>query len=414
MKRREFIKNSALVLGLTTVISGCKNTDVIQTKGQVIRKKFHNITTPMIGLGTSRLPMNDGNINIAELEKMVQYAMDNGINYFDTGYSYGNFKAEIVLAKILKQYPREKYLLADKSPTHLIKSKKDVLKFFNEQLKKCQVEYFDNYMVHNINANTISKYYNGDVLNQLVKLKEQGRIKYLGFSSHGNAEILNKVIKEYSWDFCQLHINYQDWKTKDGEVLYKIADKANMPIIAMGPLRGGFLCNLPEKAAKMLKKQYPNETQASFGLRWTASRRRVVTILSGMSNLQQIKEQVETFKVYSNFSKQDDDFAQKIAQIMSSIGASDCTACKYCMEACPAKIDIASIFSIYNIFKSSNGDKDSIKRFVNGYYAIDKKKNADNCIRCNHCVKNCPQNIDIPRFLSKIDWKVHQLEEKNI
>ena len=214
-------------------------------------------------------------------------------------------ESENAIGEVLKKYPRESFILTDKNPAYLVNSPADVHKLFNEQLKKCQVEYFDNYMVHNINKNTIRNYRDNDMYGELLKLKKEGKIKHLGFSFHGDPKMLREVISEHKWDFCQLQLNYLDWEVVNADELYQIADEAGVPVIVMEPLRGGVLCNLPEKAANHLKEKCPNDTQASFGLRWIAGKERVFTILSGMSNLQQLKENVDTFVNYREITPED-------------------------------------------------------------------------------------------------------------
>ena len=187
-----------------------------------------------------------------------------------------------------------------------MKTKDDVRKIFDEQLKKCQVEYFDFYMCHNINLNTVDTYRKVEMYDELLKLKKEGKIKYLGFSFHGTPDILREVVKEHKWDFAQLQINYLDWDVIKGKEQYKIVQNENIPVIVMEPLRGGGLVNLSKKALDKLKEKLPNETPASFGLRWAAGRENVITVLSGMSNLEQVKENIETFVDYKPLSEKDE------------------------------------------------------------------------------------------------------------
>lgn len=408
MKRRDFIINSALAIGATALLSGCGKKEVKKAEKQVIKRKFHNLEIPLIALGCMRLPMRDGKIDMVELDKMVEYAMAHGANYFDTAYMYVEGKSENAIGEILKQYPRESFFLADKCPAYLVNSPSDVRKLFEEQLKKCQVEYFDNYMVHNINKNTIKNYRDNDMYGEILKLKKEGKIKHLGFSFHGDPDMLREVINEHKWDFCQLQINYLDWEVINAKELYEIADEAKVPVIVMEPLRGGGLCSLPEKAAAKLKEDCPEDTQASFGLRWVSSKKRVFTILSGMSNLQQLKENIDTFTNFREFTQEEEKTAQSVAKIIQSQGAINCTACRYCMEVCPRGINIPAIFGLYNVYKSNgNGFM-----FGVNYTALKENERADKCINCHLCSKNCPQGLDIPALLKKVDATVKEVGDK--
>lgn len=411
MKRRDFIISSALTISGSVLLTGCGKKDIKKSENQVVRRKFADIDTPLISLGCMRLPMRDGKIDMVELDKMVEYAMAHGANYFDTAYMYVDGKSENAIGEILKKYPRESFYLADKCPAYLVNSKEDSRKLFEEQLKKCQVKYFDNYMVHNINKNSLSNYRDNDMYGELLKLKQEGKIKHLGFSFHGDPQMLREVINEHKWDFCQLQINYLDWEVVNADELYKIAEEANVPVIVMEPLRGGVLCNLPEKAAEQLQKDCPNDTQASFGLRWVASKPRVFTILSGMSNFEQLKENVDTFVNYKEMTKQEVEVAHKIASIIQSQGAIACTACKYCLEVCPRGINIPAIFGLYNVYKGSNQASKAFM-FVYNYNALEESSKADKCIECNLCNKNCPQNLEIPKLLKEVHTEVKKVEKE--
>ena len=410
MKRREFIINSALAVGGTALLAGCEKKEVKKAEGQVVRRKFDNTTMPLIALGCMRLPMRDGKIDMVELDKMVEYAMAHGANYFDTAYMYVDGKSENAIGEVLKKYPRESFILTDKNPAYLVNSPSDVHKLFNEQLKKCQVEYFDNYMVHNINKNTIRNYRDNDMYGELLKLKKEGKIKHLGFSFHGDPKMLREVISEHKWDFCQLQLNYLDWEVVNADELYQIADEAGVPVIVMEPLRGGVLCNLPEKAANHLKEKCPNDTQASFGLRWIAGKERVFTILSGMSNLQQLKENVDTFVNYREITPEEEKVGLELAHIIQSGGAISCTACRYCMEVCPRGINIPAIFGLYNMYKGSTAANAAFM-FVYNYNALKEEQRADKCIECGLCIKNCPQDLQIPKLLKEVDKTVKEVEK---
>ncbi len=412
MKRREFILSSLTAVGGAALLTaGCGKKEIKKSENQVVRRKFDNLEIPLIAFGCMRLPVNGGKIDMVELDKMVEYAMAHGANYFDTAYMYVEGKSENAIGEILKKYPRDSFFLADKNPAYLVNSKEDVLKLFNEQLKKCQIEYFDNYMVHNINKNTINNYRDNDMYGELLKLKKEGKIKHLGFSFHGDPKMLKEVINEHKWDFCQLQMNYLDWELVNAKELYEIADEAKVPVIVMEPLRGGGLCNLTEKAAEKLKTECPRDTQASFGLRWLTSKKRVFTILSGMSSLEQMKENIDTFVNFREFTEKEEKTAADIAKIIQEQGEINCTACRYCMEVCPIGINIPAIFGLYNIYKSSSLPTKSFM-FVYNYNALNEDERADKCIDCKLCTKNCPQGLDIPELLKKVEMEVKKADVK--
>lgn len=398
MKRREFIINSALAIGGTALLTGCGEKKLIKTENQITKRKFHNLEIPLLGFGCMRLPMKGDEVDIYEVEKMADYAMSHGANYFDTAYMYVDGKSETVMGKVLKNYKREDFILADKSPAMHMHSKDDVKRIFEEQLKKCQTDYFDFYMVHNINKNTIDNYRNYDMFNQLMDFKRQGLVKYVGFSFHGDPKMLSEVAPEHKWDFAQLQINYLDWDVVKAHEQYNIVQALGIPVTVMEPLRGGGLCNLSEKAAAVLKQNNPDETQASFGLRWAASRQNVITVLSGMSSLQQMKENVQTFIDFKPFTEQEEKIAQEIVKILQSQGEINCTACKYCLEVCPRGIAIPAIFALYNHYKVVKN-----KMFFKLYYeTLNEDERSDKCIKCNLCNTNCPQNLMIPDLLSQV------------
>ena len=412
MKRREFIINSALAVGGTALLAGCGKRDVITKEGQISKRKFHDLEIPLLGFGCMRLPMkNETTIDQQEVDRMVDYCMDHGANYFDTAYMYVNGESENSVGKSLKRYKREDFMLADKSPIYKMKTQSDVRKIFEEQLKKCQVEYFDFYMCHNINKNTVDTYRQVNMYDELLKLKNEGKIKYLGFSFHGTPDILREVVKEHKWDFCQLQINYLDWDVVKAHEQYEIVQAESIPVTVMEPLRGGGLVNLSDKALEKLKSAYPDTTPAAFGLRWAASRQNVVTVLSGMSNLVQVKENIATFMNYKDMTAEEEKVADEIAKIIQSQGEINCTACKYCMEVCPRGINIPAIFSLYNQYKVSGVGM----MFKIYYETLAENEQAHNCIKCNLCNKNCPQALEIPQLLAKVDEeykKVAGLERK--
>lgn len=408
MKRREFIINTALTLGATALMTtGCGKREVIIKDGQIAKRKFKNLEIPLLGFGCMRLPMQGNEIDMIELDKMVDYCMEHGANYFDTAYMYVNSQSEIAMGKTLSRYKRKDYILADKSPIYKMKTQEDVRKVFEEQCKKCQVEYFDFYMCHNINQNTFDTYKNVNMYDELLKLKQEGKIKYLGFSFHGTPEILREVVKEHTWDFCQLQINYLDWDVVKAKEQYDIVQEKGIPVIVMEPLRGGGLVNLSDKVLTKLKETYPNTTPAEFGLRWAASRENVITVLSGMSNLEQVKQNIETFMKYKDMNEEEEKLADEMAKIIQSQGEINCTACKYCTEVCPIGINIPAAFSLYNQYKLTKNKM----MFTVYYETLAKEERPDKCIKCSLCNKNCPQNLNIPNLLEKVSNLYKEVKE---
>ena len=406
MNRRDFLVNSTVALGGCAILSGCDNKKLIKEEGKITKRKFKGIEIPLLGFGCMRLPMTkDGKkVDMVELDKMVEYAMNHGANYFDTAYMYVDSQSESAMGEVLKKYPRESFILADKSPIYKMKTQDDIRKIFDEQRKKCQVEYFDFYMAHNINKNTYQTYKDTKMHEQLLELKKEGKIKYVGFSFHGTPDILKEVVAEGNWDFCQLQINYLDWDVVKGKEQYEIAHNAGIPVTVMEPLRGGGLVNLSDKALKELKENYPETTPAAFGLRWAASLDDVVTVLSGMSNLEQMKENIETFENFIPMTEDEKTTALKIAKIIQSQGEINCTACKYCLEVCPKDINIPAIFALYNQYKVEKNDY----MFTVYYETLPEEERAEECIKCGLCTKNCPQGLQIPELLEKA---IHEYEK---
>lgn len=405
MKRRDFIVNSALAVGAATLFGGCTKKELILSDNLVAKRKYKGIEVPLLALGCMRLPMKGNEIDRQELDRMVDYCMEHGANYFDTAYMYVDGKSENTIGKSLKRYNRKDFMLADKSPIYKMKISEDVRKNFNEQLEKCQVEYFDFYMCHNINQNTVDTYRNVNMVEELNKLKKEGKIKYLGFSFHGTPEILREVVKDYKWDFAQLQVNYLDWDVVKAHEQYDIVQAQGIPVTVMEPLRGGGLVNLSDKALAKLKEN-SNNTPAAFGLRWAASRDNVVTVLSGMSNLAQVKENIETFINYKDMDESEEKLADEIARIIQSQGEINCTACKYCTEVCPRGINIPAIFALYNQYKVTNN-----KMLFKIYYeSLAESEKADKCIKCNLCNKNCPQALKIPELLAKVEDEYNKIK----
>ena len=410
MKRRDFIINSALVLGATTIFGGCtsenaintvsKNTSIIPDNAlQVARRKFKNLSIPLLGFGCMRFPTKGDEIDLPELEKMVDYAMACGVNFFDTAHFYMQGRSETTMGEMLKKYDRSSYFLSTKNPIKLLESKNDVLKIFDGQLKKCQTDYFDFYMAHNINKDTIENYKKFDVYKQLLPKKQEGKIKNLGFSFHGDVDMLKEIVKERDWDFCMLQLNYYDWDVSRVGEMYEIATKANIPIMVMEPLRGGGLCALTPAAQTLLEKHCPNETPTSYALRWLASKENVFTILSGMSKFEHVKENIDTLSTsYKPLTSDQEALSKKLVELIRAQGEVDCTVCKYCIDTCPRGVNIPEIFAMYNTYKIFRNSH----LLTRAYEGLKKSERIDRCIDCGACISHCPKGLNIPKILRQV------------
>ncbi len=403
MKRREFIKNSALVFGAGTLLVGCSNKNEIKSsQGKVLRRKFGNTTISLLGLGgLAFFPMKeDKQVDMVEFENLIAYAMQHGANYFDTANIIINEKWQRAIGQLLKNYPRESYMLGNKMPTFLPKTKKDVKEIFDKQLKDCGVEYFDNYSISCIVKNTLEHYQEIDMYDQLLEFKKEGKIRHIGFAGPG-LKILKEIIDEYEWDYGQLKLNYLGWDEDNMNKVHEIISQKNIPIIATEPLRGNILAKLPEDVEKLIKQKCPKDSQVSYALRWVASKNNVVSVLCDMSKIEQLKENVDTFSNYMDLNKNEIKVANNIAAYIHSKNIINCTTCKSCLDFCPNNINIPAIFFIYNKYKISNKpNKGNI--FVAEYNKINKSSWVNKCMACSACSKHCPKRLNIPNLLKEV------------
>ncbi len=373
----------------------------------MIYTKFKNLQISKLAFGTMRLPQNtDGSINTNEFREMVDYAIKNGVNYFDTAYPYHNGLSEIELGKALKKYKRESFFIATKFPGHQISQTYDPQKIFEEQLKKCGVEYFDFYLLHNVYEQSINVYLDPKwkIIEYFKKQKKLGRIKYLGFSTHARIETLKTFLDKVNneMDFCQIQLNYIDWSLQKAQEKVKLLNERNIPIWVMEPLRGGKLCNLSDELQKEIKQIRSDETVTSMAFRFLESIEGVNVILSGMSNLDQMKDNIETFKVSHPLNKEEFEQVLKLSdQMKNNI---PCTACKYCLKECPMGLDIPMLIETYNELEYQ-ALVNSIMRIE--ILPLDKQPSA--CLACGKCQKICPQNIEIPKVLEKLSNKIKEM-----
>lgn len=362
---------------------------------------FKGLRLSRLGFGAMRLPVKeDKSIDQAALEEMVAYAMEHGVNYFDTAWPYHGGNSEVALGKALSKYPRESWYLASKYPGHQIADSYDPAAIFEEQLKKCGVEYFDFYLLHNVYENSIATYQDPrwDIIDYFKEQVKKGHIKHLGFSSHARPDTLEKFLDYAGEDmeFCQIQLNYLDWTLQDAKAKYELLTERNIPVWVMEPVRGGRLAELSEEDTAKLRALRPEDSTAAWAFRWLQNLPNVTMVLSGMSNLDQMKDNVKTFSEGAPQTQQEAALLMELAYSMKN--ALPCTRCRYCCDGCPQGLDIPMLIHAYNDVKFSGGGMTVAMQFD----ALPEDKRPSACIKCGACAAICPQNIDIPGALSEL------------
>ena len=373
----------------------------------MIISDFQGKDLALLGFGAMRLPVGeDGYIDEKTVFDMVKCASENGVNYYDTAYPYHQGNSEIVLGKALKQLPRESYYLADKYPGHQISSSYNPAEIFEEQLQKCDVEYFDFYLLHNVYENSIQVYTDPKwgIIDYFIEQKRLGRIRHLGFSSHGSTEMMREFLDQYGdvMEFCQIQLNYLDWTLQDAKGKYELLTQRNIPVWVMEPVRGGKLASLDEKYEKQLKELRPEDSAAAWGFRWLQSLPNVKMILSGMSNMEQMQDNVHTFEKRNPLSEAEKKLLEEIAETMKN--SLPCTACRYCCDGCPKKLDIPKLIAYYNEMRFAASFNIGM-----AMDAIDKEYQPSACVKCGKCKQICPQHIDIPMAMEEFATALLQL-----
>ncbi len=364
----------------------------------MIYRKFKDLEISMLGFGLMRLPLNeDKSVNEELTAQMVDYAMKHGINYYDTAAPYHNGASETVIGKILKNYPRDSFYLADKYPGHAIAEKYDPAETFEKQLRKCQVDYFDFYLLHNVYENSIGVYEDPQwgIIDYFIEQKKNGRIKHLGFSSHADLPCLKEILDKYAdeMEFCQLQLNYFDWTVQKGKEKVDLVKSYGLPIIVMEPVRGGKLAKLPEDTMAKLNAIRPGASAASYALRWFQPLEDVFTVLSGMTDMDQMVDNIATFEKEDPLTAEEAKIIDEVSESMKN--EVPCTACRYCTESCPMELDIPDLLFKFNQIRADSGF--TIKMQLDAY-PEDKLPSA--CIGCGACMEMCPQKIQIPDELA--------------
>ncbi len=392
----------------------------------MIYRNFKDIKLSLLGFGAMRLPLNaDGTVDEKTTKEMVSLSMEKGVNFYDTAYPYHSGESERIMGEILENYPRDSYYLATKYPGHQITKPNDPnydpKAVFEEQLKKCRVDYFDFYLMHNVYENSIQDYTdsNWGIMDYFIEQKRQGKIKYLGFSTHGGDKVVEQFLDLYGehLDFCQIQLNYLDWTLQDAKSKYEMLTNRGIPVWVMEPVRGGKLAKLDDESETVLKGFRPDDSIASWSFRFLQQLPNVTMILSGMSDMAQVEDNLKTFADEKPLSKDEENALLEIAEKMKD--SIPCTSCRYCTDSCPAGLDIPFLLNMFNEIR--------VVPSVNSYMRLDalgSDKQSSACIKCGKCVKMCPQGINIPEMLENFTetlaklptWEsiCHQRDENQI
>ncbi len=380
----------------------------------MIYKDFQDIKLSALGMGCMRLPVCDGDYDKIDKEavrKMVAYAIESGVNYFDTAWGYHNGNSERVMGEVLKEYPRDSFYLASKFPGYDLNNINKVEEIFEEQLKKCGVEYFDFYLFHNVCELNIDAYLDrsNGIYDYLIEQKRNGRIRHLGFSVHGTLPTMKRFLDAYGKDmeFCQIQLNWLDWKMQNAKAKVELLNQLNIPIWVMEPVRGGKLATLAPEYAERLTAVRPNTSVVEWAFRYLQSIPTVTMTLSGMSNMEQLKQNIATYQTQAPLSQDEVNLLYDVANAMTSKNTLPCTACRYCTTHCPMGLDIPSLIELYNEHVFSGGG--FLAPMAVG--ALDDNKKPSACIGCRSCEAVCPQNIKISEMMSDFAQRLNLKNE---
>ena len=373
----------------------------------MIKTAFQDKQIPLLGFGTMRLPkLADGTIDEEMVRTMTRYAMDHGVNYFDTAWPYHGGESERVIGKVLKEYPRDSYYLADKFPGHMKQEDYHPAAIFEQQLEKCGVEYFDFDLLHNVWEKSLDIYLSPEygIVEYFKEQKRLGRIKHLGFSTHAETAGLKEFLDICGDDmeFCQIQLNYLDWTLQDAKGKYDLLTERGIPVWVMEPVRGGKLAVLSEENSAKLKALRPDEKDVAWCFRFLQSLPNVTMTLSGMSNMAQIQENIATYAEDKPLNAAELETVFAIAEGMKN--SVPCTSCRYCCDGCPAGLEIPKLLAILNDLRFAPVVNTSML-----VEAMPEEKRPSACISCGKCTKICPQGIDVPALMEELTQRLSKM-----
>lgn len=367
------------------------------------------VKTSLLGFGCMRFPTNqDGKIDEEQALAMIDQAYQAGVNYYDTAYPYHGGASEPFVGKALDRYPRDSYYLATKLPIWEVKTIEDVERIFNTQLERLHKDYVDFYLLHALNKDRWKLVKELHILDYCEQLREEGKIRYIGFSFHDDYEAFEEIITSYAWDFCQIQLNYMDKDTQATTKGVELAEKLGVPMVIMEPVKGGSLANLPDDITAMFREERPNASTSSWALRYVGSFDNVKVILSGMSELSHVDDNLATFTNFEKLTEKEQQIVENVAKALRSRVQNGCTACKYCMP-CPAGVNIPGSFGVWNEYHVYGNVKDTVWCWTQ---EIPEEAKPKNCIKCGKCEKVCPQKISIREDLVRVQNEMDEVLKK--
>ncbi|MCR5739299.1 MAG: aldo/keto reductase [Lachnospiraceae bacterium] len=369
------------------------------------------IDVSLLGFGCMRFPTNsEGKIDRPLAQEMLDKAIAAGVNYIDTAYPYHDGESELFVGEALKKYPRDSYYLATKLPIWFINTIEDVDKYFNEQLEKLQTDHFDFYLMHAMNRGSWRKMVELGTVKRLEELKAEGKIRFLGFSFHDEYSAFEEIINYRDWDFCQIQLNYMDTEDQAGMKGYKLAEEKGVPLTIMEPVKGGSLAKLSDDIMDIFGELRPGKSAASFALRYVATLPNILTVLSGMSTMDQVDDNLATFTDFAPMTDKEYEAIDRIKEIMNSRIQNGCTGCRYCMP-CPFGVDIPGNFSVWNRYHMYRNY--GVVKW-NWDNMVKDGKTAEACKKCGKCEQACPQHLSIREDLQKVLADIKAAQEQNV